>query len=120
MQNVKRTGREVSRLVLTVTMACMMAVLLASCTTHEHPTPPEQETGHEHHQDVENRVKALVGPVIETLAQETSAAIQGNRQAIEKLEEELAGIVDARAAKVVEEVMGLKSDDNRWQSRRKI
>ena len=115
MQNVKRTGREISRLVLTIIMACMMAVLLASCTTHEHPTPPEQEMGHEHHQDVENTVKALVGPVIETLAQETSAAIQGNRQAIAALRDELAGIagiIDAR----VEEVMGLRSDDNRCRA----
>lgn len=89
MQSVKRTRREIGRLVLTIAMACMMAVLLASCTTHEHPTPPEQETEHEHHQavtqeDVENTVKEVVGPVIEVLVRETSEAINENSRGIEQ------------------------------------
>ena len=49
MQNVKRTGREVSRLVLTIIMACMMAVLLASCgTTSNGTTEVLQPRPHDH------------------------------------------------------------------------
>jgi hypothetical protein len=61
MQNVKRTRREISRLVLTLTMACMMAALLASCET----TTPAPEII----QQIDNRITNVDNRIEETNAQ---------------------------------------------------
>ena len=88
MQSVKRTRREISRLVLTITMSCMMAVLLASCeTTSTGTTDVPQPRPHEHthpesatREDVKSEIQTMVGPVVESLVQETSAAVGENRR----------------------------------------
>lgn len=96
-----RTRRVISRLVLAVIVACMMTVALVSSETangtedglqpgpqeHSHPEFVTQELITR--EDVRDEIRRMVGPVIESLVQETSAAIDKLQKEIDKLKEEM-------------------------------
>ena len=89
MQSVKRTKREISRLVLTITMTCMMAVLLASCGTtgngtaevlqprpHEHPHPEFTEYVDNRVNQMINEIDNRVGDIVDNRIQAIDNRIQ--------------------------------------------
>ena len=82
MQSVKGARHGISRMVSTIIVACMLAVLLVSSETTNGTEDVLQSRPYEHshpecvtREAVEDTIKAMVGPVIESLARETSAAI---------------------------------------------
>ena len=84
MQSVKRTRRETSRLVLTGMLCFLLVGFLAGCETtngtndvlqprldeHSHPEAVTRE-------DVRAEIETMVGPIVESLVREVSAAIEG-------------------------------------------
>ena len=101
MQSVKGAGRRINRLVLTITVACIIAVLLVSSETTNGAEDVLQPRPHEHshpefvtqefvtREDVRYEIQTMVGPVIESLMQETSAAIGKLQMEIDKLKKEI-------------------------------
>lgn len=92
MENVRWTTREINRLLLTITIACVMAVLLASCETTGNGTAEVlQPRPHEHshpesvtQEEVRKTVQEMVGPVVESLVKETGAAIDNLKKEVEE------------------------------------
>lgn len=91
MQSMQRTRRETSRLVLTGILCLLLAGFIAGCETTNGTTEVLQPRPHEHShpesatlEDVRTEIQTMVGPVIESLVQETSAAIEKLRKEVEE------------------------------------
>ena len=92
MQSVKQAGRETSRLVLTGILCLLMVGLIVGCETsngtkgalqpmpeqHSHPESASVE-------DVRAEIQSMVGPVVESLVQETTASITRLQNQLEEL-----------------------------------
>ena len=92
MQSVKRTRRETSRLVLTGILCFLLVGLIAGCETTDGTKEVLQPRPHEHshpesatREDVRAEIQTMVGPVIESLVQETSSAIAGIKEKLDRL-----------------------------------
>ena len=101
MLSVKEGRGAVSRLILTITVVCIMAALPVSSEAMNGTEDALQAGPQEYSQpefvtqefvtreDVRDEIRTMVGPVIESLIEETSAAIKKLQMEIDKLKEEI-------------------------------
>ena len=83
MQTVKGVRHGISRMVLTMIVTCTLAVLLVSSETTNGTEDVLQSSPYEHshpecvtREDVRHEIRTVMGPIIESLVQESSAAIK--------------------------------------------